>query len=365
MITGPNNREATRRHNRWPYPATPRHLPGKRLDVTDWRTNHAAQPRLLLVDGHAYAYRSWHAIRDLHAPDGRPTNAIYGFIQSFEKLCQNLQPTHAAVLWDGGLAAERLDALPEYKAQRPEMPEGLRAQLDPIVEWLRARGIATGCRPGVEADDWIASLARRARSQGWQVVIASSDKDFMQLVEPGLGLVQPHDSTGRVWTDEDVRQKTGVEPRQIVDWLSLVGDASDNIPGVPGVGPKTAAQLLNRFGSVETLLQRLPEVRPERIRKALEESGELIRRNQELIRLRTDLDPGFDPDQLVLGKPDFEALKALYQQWGFRTLLSRLEAAEPRSGTTDQPDLFAGATTSAGHGLPEHGERLDKAVHHC
>ena len=326
------------------------------------RTGGATGPRLLLVDGHAYAYRAFHAIRDLRGPDGHPTNAIFGFIQAFEKLRQCYQPTHAAVLWDGGLAAERVEALPGYKAQRPEMPEALRAQLDPIVEWLRATGVATGCQPGVEADDWIAALARWAENRCWSVLIASSDKDFMQLVSEKIGLINPNDSSGRIWTAREVREKTGVDPAQVVDWLSLVGDVSDNIPGVPGVGPKTAASLLHRFGSVNALLEHLQEVEPERIRLALQDSAEVIRRNQALVRLRTDLAPGFEPVELELRPPDVPHLRRLYQQWGFRRLLERLKngSQEPQQQLFGEP---AGRSERSSNAWNR--EKVDNPTHHC
>ena len=211
--------------------------------------------RLLIVDGHAYAYRAFHAIRDLRSPDGRPTNAIYGFVKMLAKMRAAVEPTHLMVVWDGGLSAERVARLPEYKAQRPEMPDDLKPQLDEIVEYLKAAGIASFCGDGVEADDYIACLARRAADAGMTVVIASSDKDFMQLVSARVGLLNPNDKSETVWTDEQVRAKAGVEPSQIVDWLSLMGDTVDNIPGVPGVGPKTAADLLNQFGSVAGCLR--------------------------------------------------------------------------------------------------------------
>src|SRR6185503_6264728 len=209
--------------------------------------------RLLIVDGHAYAYRAFHAIRELRSPAGQPTNAIYGFIKMLAKMRARLSPSHLIVVWDGGLSAERMAALPEYKAQRPEMPADLGQQIDEIIRYLEAANIASFCRDGVEADDYIACLARRAHNADMDVVIASSDKDFMQLVLPGIGLLNPNDKTETVWTADQVRAKTGVEPSQIVDWLSLLGDSVDNIPGVPGVGPKTAADLLPQFGSVAAL----------------------------------------------------------------------------------------------------------------
>jgi len=138
--------------------------------------------RLLIVDGHAYAYRAFHAIRELRSPAGQPTNAIYGFIKMLAKMRARLSPSHLIVVWDGGLSAERLAALPEYKAQRPEMPADLGSQIDEIIRYLEAANIASFCREGVEADDYIACLARRAHNADLEVVIASSDKDFMQLV---------------------------------------------------------------------------------------------------------------------------------------------------------------------------------------
>lgn len=282
-------------------------------------------PRLLIVDGHAYGYRAFYAIRRLSSPTGAPTNAIYGFIKMFAKLRSLLQPTHVAVVWDGGLSAERLAALPDYKAQRPPMPDDLEQQLDQIVAYLEAANVASYCRPGVEADDWIATLARQAEAAGIDVVIASSDKDFMQLVSPRIGLVNPNDKTEAVWTADQVRAKTGVEPSQIVDWLSLVGDNVDNIPGVPGVGPKTATELLQQLGSVAAIYQRLDGVTSERLRASLETAEAVVRRNQELIRLKDDLEPVSSLAELAVRPPDADQLRALYSRWGFKSLLQELE----------------------------------------
>ena len=281
--------------------------------------------RLLIVDGHAYAYRAFHAIRSLRSPDGRPTNAIYGFVKMLAKMRAVLEPTHLIVVWDGGLSAERLAALPEYKAQRPEMPDDLKPQLDEIVDYLKAAGVASFCRDGVEADDYIACLARRAADAGMAVVIASSDKDFMQLVSARIGLLNPNDKTETVWTDEQVRAKTGVEPSQIVDWLSLMGDSVDNIPGVPGVGPKTAAELLNQFGSVGALYERLDEVKSEKLRANLRAAEPVVRRNRDLVRLREDLPCEFSPDELAEKPADAGRLRELYRRWGFKSLLAALE----------------------------------------
>lgn len=281
-----------------------------------------AAARLLIVDGHAYAYRSFHAIRQLSSPSGAPTNAIYGFIKALGKMRTQLAPTHLAVVWDGGLHAQRMESHPEYKAQRPPMPPGLEKQIDDIVHYLQSAGMASFCHDGVEADDWIALLARRFAGE-MPVVIASSDKDFMQLVSPRVGLLNPNDKSEKIWTADDVRAKSGVAPEQIVDWLSLIGDSVDNIPGVPGIGPKTAADLLNQFGSAEALYARLGEVKSERHRASLQTAAAAVRRNQDLIRLRDD-SPEVALGELVLKKPDEGRLRELFREWGFKSMLAAL-----------------------------------------
>lgn len=282
--------------------------------------------RLLIVDGHAYAYRAFHAIRELRSPTGQPTNAIYGFVKMLGKMRQKIGPTHLIVVWDGGLSRERMAALPEYKAQRPEMPGDLAAQLDEIGRYLAAAGVAQHCGEGVEADDYIGCLARKAGAAGWPVVIASSDKDFMQLVTAEIGLFNPNDKTETVWGREQVRAKTGVEPEQVVDWLALMGDVVDNIPGVPGVGPKTAADWLRQFGSVENLLARTEQVKSDKLRQAVQASADALRRNRRLVRL-AEVPCEFLPEQLAVRSENAEALRGLYAQWGFRGMLAALGAA--------------------------------------
>jgi len=283
----------------------------------------------LIVDGHAYAYRAFHAIRNLRSPSGRPTNAIYGFVKMLAKMRSAIGPTHLIVVWDGGLSAERVSVLPGYKAQRPGMPDDLKPQLDEIVGYLKAAGIASFCRAGVEADDYIACLAWRAAETGMTVVIASSDKDFMQLVSARIGLLNPNDKSETVWTDGQVRAKSGVEPSQVLDWLSLTGDSVDNIPGVPGVGPKTAAGLLKQFGSVAQLYARLDEVKSEKLRAALRDAAGVVRRNRELVRLRDDLPCDFSPDELAEKPAEAGQLRELYRRWCFKGMLAALEESAP------------------------------------
>ena len=279
--------------------------------------------RLLIIDGHAYAYRAFHAIRELRGPDGRPTNAIFGFVKMLEKMRQGLAPDGLVVVWDGGLSENRMTLLPAYKAQRPDMPDDLRPQLDGIQEFLAAAGIASHCGKKIEADDYIGCLARQAAGAGWKVVIASSDKDFMQLVSAEIGLLNPNDKTGTIWTREQVLAKAGVEPAQVADWLALMGDAVDNIPGVPGVGPKTAAMLLQQFGSVTTLLKRLDEVKSEKLQASLRQSVAIIRRNLQLVRL-SEVPCEFVAAQVAVKTADNGRLRSLYAQWGFQGMQAAL-----------------------------------------
>ncbi|HMJ88871.1 MAG TPA: 5'-3' exonuclease H3TH domain-containing protein [Candidatus Acidoferrum sp.] len=293
----------------------------------------AAPPRLLLVDGHAYAYRAFHAIQKLNGPDGAPTNAVYGFIKMLLKMESTLKPTHHCVVWDGGLSAKRMVALPEYKEHRPPMPSDLERQIPEIESFLDASNFPSFVNEGVEADDWIASQACCAVRSGVEVVIASADKDFLQLVSNDVGLLNPNDKSEVIWKHDQVRAKTGLEPEQVVDWLSLIGDSVDNIKGVPGIGPKTATDLLKQFGSIDAIYSRLGEVKSDRIRTNLQDSAAIVRRNQELIRLHTDLPCDFQLEKLAVRVPDAPRLQPLYERWGFKTLLAQLEAEQTSQGT--------------------------------
>jgi len=204
---------------------------------------------LLLLDGTGIAYRSYHAIRGLKTRDGRPTNALFGFARALESERAKWNPTHWAVVFDGGRPAERLALLDSYKAQRKPMPDDLLQQLKLIDRYLELAGVPYILIPGKEADDLIAALARRAERRGWDVVVVSSDKDLLQLPSERIRLARPG-KHGEVIDAVKVKELTGVEPEQIPLWLALIGDAVDNIPGVPGVGPKKAADLVNRYGSL-------------------------------------------------------------------------------------------------------------------
>lgn len=276
--------------------------------------------RLLLVDGHAYAYRAFYAIGGLKGPDGRPTNAIFGFITMFDRARALANPTHLAVVWDGGLDVDRLKALPEYKGHRPEMPDDLEVQLDEIGQYLDAVGVLSVCQEGVEADDLIAAMAAEACRSEWRVVIATSDKDFMQLVGSRVQLLNPADKAQPLWGTDRVVEKTGVQPSQVVDWLSLVGDSVDNIEGVPGVGPKTAAKLLKQFGSVDAIYRELDTVQPERLRTALRGAKAAVLRNKALVQLNECAGSAPSLSRCMPRAGHQDRLKQLFENWGFRSL---------------------------------------------
>jgi DNA polymerase-1 len=218
---------------------------------------------------------------------------------------------------------------------------------------LGAAGIASACVEGVEADDWIGCAARDAEKEGWEVVIASADKDFLQLVslESGragletpapesespkgsgwIGLLNPNDKSERIWGATEVRTKTGVNPSQVLDWLSLLGDAVDGIPGVPGVGAKTATGLLNLFGSIDGIYARLAEVKSERVREGLRAAEKDVRRNQNLVALKRLPEFEFVPGNLEPKPVVTERLVKLYSDWGFRGLLAELEKSARTKG---------------------------------
>lgn len=247
-----------------------------------------ATRRLVLIDGHAAMYRSFFAIPELSTAAGRPTNAVYGFVRMVRQLRRKLQPTHMMTVFDGGLPPRRRALLGSYKAQRPSMPEPLRGQFSIAEEYLLRTRIPWLRMPEEEADDVIATLARKAEDEGGDVLIVTNDKDMYQLVDEHTRMVPPSD-TDRIMSVEDVRAKTGVGPDKIVEWLALIGDASDNIGGVPGVGPKTAAKLLAEHGSIEGIFSGLTRVKSPGIRKALAENRDIVLRNVELIRLSRDL----------------------------------------------------------------------------
>lgn len=289
------------------------------------------KPALLLVDALALAYRAYHAIPPLSARDGTPTNAVLGFVKAVRQLHERFQPTHHAVVFDGGLPTARTERLPAYKAQRTPMPEALEKQLPLLDEFLDAESLPRIILPDQEADDVIATLADRVRQAGGRVWIATNDKDLFQVVDERVSIVAPVKDAPIMGPDE-IRIKTGVPPTAIPAWLALTGDPVDNIPGVPGVGAKTAARLLDRFGSIDALFDRIAEVPGDKLRETLLSSREEIRRNLALVTLNYSVENVPPIDVLRVRPPDPARQRAFFSRFDMSSM------APP--AVVSQPELF-------------------------
>lgn len=289
----------------------------------------------LLVDGYNLAYRCFFAIPELTRADGFPTNALHGWVKSIWKLADQEKPEGTLVFFDLGGAHDRLAIHPEYKAQREEMPEALAKQLPYVRSLTRALGCVGIELEGVESDDLLAAEAVALARAGHEVLIVSSDKDFAQIVDERIKILLPPPTANPKlgWQVRDamgVREKFGVPPAQIADYLALVGDTSDNIPGITGVGPKTAAKWLAEWGSLEGVIAHAAELQPERFRAAVASEADKLRRNLKLTTLNVAL------PSLVLSKPT-PAPEELYRLLEELEMRSALQEARQRYG---QPELF-------------------------
>lgn len=304
---------------------------------------------LLLVDGHYFAYRSFFAIRGLSNSRGEPTNAVFGFVKALRKMLGDVKPDAAAVVWDAGLPERRMELLPTYKQQREETPDDLQRQLPLIEEAVTALGVRNVSLPEHEADDVIASYAVQALAQdaGMRVVIATNDKDIYALAGDRVQIY----TTGKNETAgnaegfallgvSEVEAKWGVRPEMIPDVLALTGDAADNIPGVPGVGPKTAAKLVREGGRVRDLLETPEKITNEKLREKVRQSAQRVWDNLELVRLDVDLTLPVPWEGLSL-RPDPQAMVELARRCEFRSLLAEYEKQTRSSaGAISQGELF-------------------------
>jgi DNA polymerase I len=283
--------------------------------------------RLFLLDGHSLSYRAYFALPpSLATTTGQVTNAVYGFTSMLIKLLAEERPDLIAVAFDVGRPTARLERYAEYKAGRPETPDEFRQQLGLIVEVLETLRIPVIGIEGHEADDAIATLALRALEQGIEVVIVTADRDFFQLVRPGLTVMfnVKGISDIRRYDVDAVTERFGLPPEKYLDYVALKGDASDNIPGVPGVGEKTATKLVQDFGSVEELVARTHELKG-KLKDAIEGAREQLSINKELAELNTDVDVPVEPEDAVMGEWDVDAVRRLFTSLEFRTLFERLE----------------------------------------
>ena len=297
-----------------------------------------SQAPLVLVDGSSYLFRAYHALPPLTAPDGHPTGALYGVANMLRKLRADYAPERMGVVFDAKGPTFRDEIYPEYKATRPPMPEELAAQIEPLHELVQLMGFPLLCVEGVEADDVIATLADRAAAAGQDVVISTGDKDLAQLVDDRVTLVNT--MSGTVLDPAGVREKFGVEPEQIVDYLALMGDSVDNIPGVEKVGPKTAAKWIAKYGDLDTILERADEIGG-KIGENLRAAADRLPTSRELITVRRDVDLPLGPDDLELREPDSQQLLERVRHHGFSRWRAELEggdAGDAASGNDGDAD---------------------------
>lgn len=285
-----------------------------------------------LVDGSAYIYRAYHAVSPLSNDEGMPTHAVYGFLSILRRLIKEKQPHYLAVAFDMRGPVFRHQMYPEYKANRPPMPEDLAVQIAPIKELVQAMNIPSFECQGVEADDIIASAARILGRQGHKVVVVSGDKDLLQLVDEQVVMWDPMKK--KVMDSAAVLDKYHVHPGQLLECYALMGDTSDNVPGVPGVGPKTAEKLINQHGSLEGVYEALDGMKKSKLKERLGENRAAAFLSRDLIRLKYDVEVPGEISGYLPGEPDEERLNALYRHLGFKTLVQeqRSAIAVPRDG---------------------------------
>ncbi|MGH7206965.1 MAG: DNA polymerase I [Nitrospiraceae bacterium] len=280
-------------------------------------------PTLYLIDGSAYIYRAFFALPALSNSKGLQTNAIYGFTTMLMKVLREHQPDCLAVAFDEKGPTLRHEEFKEYKAHRPPMPEGLQAQVPYIHRVVEAFGLPVVRASGYEADDLIGTLARKAEAAGFDVVIVTGDKDMFQLLTQAVRIYDP--VKDKWFGEEECRERFGVEPARVVEVMGLMGDATDNIPGVKGIGEKTAIKLIAEFGTIEELLRRVDEVKTPKTRSLLTEQAENARLSRKLATIQMESPVEFDPDQFRVSPPNPEALVPLLKELEFSTLVKTLQ----------------------------------------
>ena len=303
-------------------------------------TEVSSPEQLVLIDGSGYIFRAFHALPMMVSPEGVPVNAVFGFTKMLMKLMDDLQPSHVLVIFDAGRVTFRNDIFPEYKQNRTDPPEELVPQFSLVRDATEAMSLPVTELPGFEADDLIASYAKMAHESGTECLIVSSDKDLMQLVRPGVTMLDPMKQ--RHISDAEVVEKFGVPPNRVVDVQSLAGDSTDNVPGVPGIGIKTAAELINQFGDLDTLLAGAETIKQPKRRENLMNFAEQARISRELVRLKDDVPLDNNISSLIRPHRDIDRLSAFLSQQGFNSLLASIGAqttalkkASPASGETD------------------------------
>jgi len=292
------------------------------------------QKPLILIDGSSYLYRAFHALPPLTNTKGVPTGAVYGVMNMIRRLIKDYEPEHIAVVFDAKGKTFRDELYPEYKAHRPPMPDDLRVQIKPLHDLIKALGLPMLVVEGVEADDVIGTLAVEATKRNLPTLISTGDKDMAQLVNDHVTLIN---TMNNALLDRDgVFKKYGVTPEQIIDYLSLMGDVSDNVPGVPKVGPKTAAKWLSEYDNLENIVKNADDFQG-KIGEHLRDSLKQLPLSKQLVEIKIDVPLGMHPDDLKPKAPDHEALTKLYKELNFKTWLSELlKKTKPGEATQAQ-----------------------------
>lgn len=294
---------------------------------------------VFLVDSSNLVYRCFFAIRALTTSTGVPTNALHGVLKTLRQWIRQYDPGHMAMVIDGETPAERLELVPGYKASRPPMPEDLEKQLPLLEELVPLMGIVQIEDPRQEADDLIASIAAHSAREGREVVIASNDKDFFQLLGPGVRILRQTSSEAVMVDEPWLLEEWGLTPAQVVDYLSLTGDSVDEIKGIDGVGDKTARKWLNEFGTIEGIYQNVEKFSP-RFQAKLEGQFDRLKINRKVITLRTDLMPDLDFKDLKRRTPDYTRLCKRLRELEFKNLPAELEAEARKLQPREQGELF-------------------------
>ena len=279
---------------------------------------------VFLIDGSGFLFRAYHALPPMTRPDGTPVNAVFGFTKMLMKLVDDTDAEYVAVIFDKARKTFRNDIYPDYKANRPDPPEDLIPQFQLVRDATRALNVAMVDMEGFEADDLIATYARQAREEGHEVTIVSSDKDLMQLVGPGVVMLDA--MKNKVIGPKEVEEKFGVGPERVIDVQALAGDSSDNVPGIAGIGVKTAAQLINEYGDLDTLLKRASEIKQPKRREALLGGREAAEISRRLVTLRDDVPVKVPLSDFAVKKPRAEVLLKFLKEQAFKSLLATTEA---------------------------------------
>ncbi|MBI4707058.1 MAG: DNA polymerase I [Candidatus Omnitrophica bacterium] len=287
-----------------------------------------SEKRLYLIDAAGFCYRAFYAIKGFTTSFGQPTNAVYGFVNILNKILKSHKPDYLAACFDVSRDTFRQKKFAEYKIQRPPMPDGLKSQMPLIKEIIKAYEIKIFEKEGFEADDLIATIARKAKENNLSVVIVSSDKDMLQLVDDKVTVFSPYKEEGIYYDNQKVTERFGVAPERITDIISLMGDDSDNIPGVPGIGEKTAQNLINEFGSLENLLKNSDEIKPPKVKQTVKENILQINLNSELAILRKDVDIDINFEDLRTVPANYNELFRLFKYLEFKSLLKSLPHEE-------------------------------------